>query len=134
MAVTNSGPRNLVGELYCLTKPPNPEKHVEAKAIDIVALHDIQQTTDVPWGTGQSGTWLRQLLPKDIRGARILTFHYATEFMFGGSWGNFETAVSELLRSIATARGTVAARRPLVLMCHGLSSLLVEAVSSLSIL
>ncbi|RYP33056.1 hypothetical protein DL768_011109 [Monosporascus sp. mg162] len=127
MTITNSWPGNLVGELHCLTKPPNPEKHVEAKAIDIVALHDIQQTTDVPWGTGQSGTWLRQLLPKDIRGARILTFHYATEFVFGGGWENFETAVSELLRSIATARGTVAARRPLVLMCHGLSGLLVEA-------
>ncbi|KAF3058419.1 hypothetical protein GL218_05182 [Daldinia childiae] len=128
MASTNSWSGNLVGELHCLTKPPNPEKHIEAKAIDIVALHDIRQTTDVPWGTGKSGTWLRQLLPKDIRGARIFTFCYNTEFVFGGGWENFETAVLELLRSIATARGTVPARRPLVLMCHGLSALLIEAV------
>ena len=119
----------LAGELYCFTERLKLEKHVESKAIDIVVLHDIRQKTYVPNTTVQSGTWLQDLLPKDIRYARILAFHYATEFVFGDSWENFELAVSELLHSIVTARDTIPARRPLVLLCHGLSGLLIEAVS-----
>lgn len=123
---------NLAGELYCLTKPVKLERVIESKAIDLVVLHDIRQTTNVPNTTIQSGTWLRDLLPKDIRCARIFAFHYDTEFVFGDSWENFELSVSELLCSIVAARSTVPARRPLVLLCHGLSGLLVEAVSQRS--
>ncbi|KAJ0414211.1 hypothetical protein BJY00DRAFT_319044 [Aspergillus carlsbadensis] len=121
------GPAQSAG-LVCLTKALKPEKHVEAKAIDIVAVHGLSAEPGVNIWQAVDGTlWLRDLIPKDIKGARVFAFHYNAQPLYAGQQDSLESTASTLLSAIAAARQDIPSTRPLVFICHGLGGLLVES-------
>ncbi|KAL4924371.1 uncharacterized protein BDV17DRAFT_295484 [Aspergillus undulatus] len=118
-------------KLICLTKIPKPEKHDEAKAIDIVAVHGL-----TPWESrskSEDGSpslfWLRDFIPKDIRGARVLTFNYDVNALWncGELHGSLREASRVLLSELARVRESVPASRPLVYICHGFGGFIIES-------
>jgi hypothetical protein len=115
--------------LTILTKASNPSKHVEAKAIDIVAVHDLHVPGNTPWVTGDGALWLRDFIPKDIRGARVFAFNYQTWDFLPGKWDEFANITKRLLDELKIVRDRLPESRPLVFICHGFGGLIVEAVS-----
>jgi hypothetical protein len=116
--------------LVCLTKALKPEKHVEAKAIDIVAVHGLSSEPGVNiWQAADGTVWLRDLIPKDIKAARVFTFDYDARSLFSGQQNSLESTAAILLSEVTAARQDVPPTRPLVIICHGLGGLLVESVS-----
>ncbi|KAI1387919.1 uncharacterized protein F4822DRAFT_296067 [Hypoxylon trugodes] len=112
--------------LVCLTKPPNPARHVESKAVDIIAVHGLGGSGDT-WKTRDGVMWLRDLIPKDLKSVRILTFNYDVLELFGGSTENFKCIVKRLLDGIVAVRSQAPPTRPLVLIGHDVGGLLIEA-------
>ncbi|KAL2854560.1 hypothetical protein BJX68DRAFT_264460 [Aspergillus pseudodeflectus] len=98
------GSGHLTG-LVCLTKPPNPEKHVEAKAIDIVAVHGLSSEPGAnAWQAPDGTVWLRDLVPKDIKGARVFAFNYDAQALFSGQQGSLESVAQILLGEVTSRR------------------------------
>jgi hypothetical protein len=115
--------------LVCLTKAPKPEKLVEAKAIDIVAVHGLSAEPGVNiWQAADGTVWLRDLIPKDIKGARVFTFNYDARTLFSGQQNSLESTAAILLSEVTAARLDVPPARPLVFIGHGFGGLLVESV------
>jgi hypothetical protein len=115
--------------LTILTKAPNPSKHNEAKAIDIVAVHDLHIPGDTPWVVEDGSIWLRDFVPKDIRGARVFAFDWESSDFLPGKWDEFAHITKRLLDELKRVRDQVPESRPLVFICHGFGGLIVEAVS-----
>ncbi|KAI1120934.1 hypothetical protein F5Y10DRAFT_289119 [Nemania abortiva] len=111
----------LPASLVCLTKAPNSAKHVEAKAIDIVAIHGL-------CGQSQNGTfeWLRDLVPKDIRASRVFAFNYDAPAIFTGSIEGLKSVANCLTKELNVIRSQTPPTRPLVFVCHGFGGLLIE--------
>jgi hypothetical protein len=118
---------NLTARLVCYTKPPKPDKHDETKAIDIIAVHGLS-----PWESfAGSPFWLYDFIAKDIRGARVFTFDYDAKavWLYGAPLQSIQDASSALLGEIAAIREEAPLARPLVFICHGFGSFIVESVS-----
>lgn len=118
--------QGLTAKLVRQTKIPKPDKHDEAKAIDIVAVHGL-----APWESySDSSFWLRDFIPKDIRGARVFTFYYDANavWLCEAPLKGVQEASRALLTQISAIRGDVPATRPLVLICHGFGGFIVESV------
>lgn len=119
--------QGLTAKLVRQTKIPKPDKHDEAKAIDIVAVHGL-----TPWGSYAGPSfWLHDFIAKDIRGARVFTFDYDAKavWLCGAPLNNIQGASRILLAEIAAIREGVPVTRPLVLICHGFGGFIVESVS-----
>lgn len=118
---------DLTARLLCRTKPPKPDKHDEAKAIDIIAVHGLS-----PWETfGSSPFWLYDFIAKDIRGARVFTFNYDAQavWLHGAPLKSIQDTARALLVEIAAVREEAPVTRPLVFICHGFGGFIVESVS-----
>lgn len=127
-AVPRPGKIPPVARLICLTKAPSTGKHVEAKAIDIVAVHGLRGKTSAT-GSQVGIQWLRDLAPKDIRGARVFAFEYDVQALFTGSREDLRGIANCLLEEILASRAQTPPARPLVFVCHGFGGLVVEEVS-----
>ena len=97
----------------------------------VVAVHGLGETSTTAWtdcGTGL--LWLRDLLPKDLHVARVLSFGYNLDissfFDSGGSdilEGIAETLVQNL-ESYRALNGGL--QRPIIFICHGLGGTIVK--------
>ncbi|KAL4786976.1 hypothetical protein BJX76DRAFT_50925 [Aspergillus varians] len=125
---TAQAPEAWATSMLCLTKAPNPAKHNEAKAVDLVAVHGLDtQAISSRWTTEDGTLWLRDLLPKDIRCARVLAFNYNAKEIFTGPTTGTDRVAHNLLTALVSTRKDIPSTRPLVFLCHGLGGFVVEA-------
>jgi hypothetical protein len=104
---------------------------VGANTYSIVAIHDLNHSVEDGWKDEKSGIlWLRDLLPRSIRTARILAFEYdpsASKFFGGGCERAIRNHAVNLITSLQTDRELEACeRRPIIFICHGLGGLIVK--------
>ncbi|KAL4929723.1 uncharacterized protein BDV17DRAFT_290430 [Aspergillus undulatus] len=121
----------LATGLRCLTKPPNPTKHNEEKAVDIVAVHGLDGSLDNGSWIAEKGIfWLRDLLPRDLRHARVFAFSYNARALFTGNPTLLESVANSLVTELALARRRTSSTRPLVFIGHGFGGFVVEAATN----
>lgn len=74
--------------------------------IDIIAVHGVNGGAFSTW-THDNGTfWLRDLLPKELPGARVYSFAYPAKLVFSRETGGIDEFARELLEAIRTQRNT----------------------------
>ncbi|KAL3458415.1 hypothetical protein BJX64DRAFT_224878 [Aspergillus heterothallicus] len=121
----------LETKLWELTKPANPAKHNEEKAIDVIAVHGLNGERDAShWRNPDGSLWLRDLLPKDIRHARVYELTYDPKELFAQLTDGVTSVVHVLLARLQVARESIPKSRPVVFVAHGFGGFLVEQVGS----
>ncbi len=120
--------------LYLLTEnlPEMDEARGDSYEVDIVAIHGLngtalgtwtRNTTNEKTNKKTSTLWLRDLLPKDIPGARIFTFGYDSKVMFSKSKATTEDHAQSLLLALQAKRKHGQERRPIIFIAHSLGGL-----------
>ncbi|KAB5546847.1 ankyrin repeat-containing domain protein [Coniochaeta sp. 2T2.1] len=124
MSVTSSSDNGSVGTLkLAITHEPESEP-----TIDIIAVHGLS-------GNPALSTWMTDLLPKDVRGARIMRYTYAvytynSESKRGDSVlsveGIEEAARSLLVEILGTRDDEKDSGPPIVFIAHDIGGLIVK--------
>ncbi|KAH1651542.1 hypothetical protein KXX16_006678 [Aspergillus fumigatus] len=107
-----------LGILHLHELSPDHETNSEAEwksAVDIVAVHGLNGDSITAWSGPETGTlWLKDLIPKHIPHARVLSFGYeSSSCRF--DWPGFTD------RSLGDCR-----TRPIIFVCHGLGGVIVK--------
>ncbi|KAI3550592.1 ankyrin repeat protein [Colletotrichum filicis] len=106
---------------------PVPQSSDKADRVDIVAIHGLNGHREDTWTDPETGLqWLSDssCLPKDIPGARVLTFGYNSKTYFSRSESDIPDFASELLWALKAQRTTIEERqRRIVFICHSLGGL-----------
>ncbi|PVH83321.1 hypothetical protein DL98DRAFT_569779 [Cadophora sp. DSE1049] len=102
-----------------------------AKVVDVVAIHGLNGHYLNTWTTtdaaGQKVVWLKDLLPKQLPDARIMSYGYNSALQFSKSVAGIGTFAEQLLEDLRSWRGTQAERdRPIVFICHSLGGIVVK--------
>ncbi|KAK0123332.1 hypothetical protein ONS96_010326 [Cadophora gregata f. sp. sojae] len=102
-----------------------------AKAVDVVAVHGLNGHYLNTWtatnAAGQKVVWLKDLLPKQLPDARIMSYGYNSALQFSKSVAGIGTFAEQLLEDLRSWRGTQAERdRPIIFICHSLGGLVVK--------
>lgn len=120
--------------LYLLNMdlPTMDEASSEIYEVDIVAIHGLNGTALGTWTRNTtnekahkktSTLWLRDLLPKDLPGARIFTYGYDSKVMFSKSKATTEDYAQSLLLALQAERKHGQERRPIIFIAHSLGGL-----------
>ncbi|KAF2100842.1 hypothetical protein NA57DRAFT_36754 [Rhizodiscina lignyota] len=99
--------------------------------VDIVAVHSLNEDSVEAWTDDATGiNWLQDLLPKQLKIARILTYGYdaSYETFFGAhAASNIQRIAHSFLQQLqADRRLEKAQKRPIIFICHGLGGVLVK--------
>ncbi|KAK3320455.1 hypothetical protein B0T19DRAFT_477722 [Cercophora scortea] len=106
--------------------------------VDIVAVQGLAASYDWTWikkmEDGSRVMWLRDLLPRDIPGARVLTFEYDSKWLKDPSLVSLRDCADRLIESVLWDRTHLGetkvcpqmARRPLILLGHSFGGLVVK--------
>lgn len=113
-----------------LSKPRHLKKHNEAKAVDIIGIHNFSGSPNDTWKTEEGTFWLRDLLPRDFKHARIFSFGFEPLDVLSDPSKNFGYMAGDIFKSIVDVRNDIPSSRPLIILCNGLGALLVGEVSS----
>ena len=70
--------------------------------------------------------WLRDALPHDLPGARVLTYGYDTRLVGSHSFQNLEDVALKFRRSLKIALGDRPSDRPLIFIAHSLGGLVLK--------
>ena len=102
--------------------------------IDIVAIHGLNGHYQKTWSaTGPSGeqvNWLKDLLPRQIPNARIISYGYNSAVQSSKSVTVTETFAEQLLEDLMSWRNTHAEQsRPIIFICHSLGGIVFKQVS-----
>lgn len=104
----------------------------EAGVVDIIAIHGLNGHYLNTWTTSKAGVecnWLKNLLPKQIPNARIMSFGYNSSVQFSKSTAGIGSFAEELLEAIMSWRGTVIEKaRPIIFICHSLGGIVFKKV------
>ena len=97
----------------------------------IVAVHGLGEDLTGAWTDPSSNLlWLRDLLPKAVSVARVLTFGYdayASSFYGSGSADRIQAHAHTLIADLQADRSVeCCTRRPIIFLCHGLGGILVK--------
>jgi hypothetical protein len=97
----------------------------------IVAVHGLNENMIEAWTHPETGIlWLRDLLPKAIPAARVLTFGYdasASSFYGTGCADTIQKHAHTLVASLQADRSMEGCdHRPIIFLCHGLGGILVK--------
>jgi hypothetical protein len=97
----------------------------------IVAVHGLNENLMEAWTDPETGIlWLRDLLPKAINTARVLTFGYsayASSFYGSGSADRIQQHAQTLVADLQADRSLEGcSKRPIIFICHGLGGILVK--------
>jgi len=112
--------------------PAMTEARSETYEVDIVAIHGLngsasgtwtRETTNKKTHEKTSTLWLRDLLPKDIPGARIYTYSYDSKVVFSKSRATTEDHAQSLLWALQAERRRGQERRPIIFIAHSLGGL-----------
>ena len=96
-----------------------------------MAVHGLQEDEFEAWTDPSSRIlWLRDLLPKTIQVARVLTFGYrapASAFYGNGSADRVQQHAHTLVADLQADRALEGCpQRPIIFICHGLGGILVK--------
>lgn len=69
----------------------------------IVAVHGLNGDATNTWKTSES-FWLKDFLPHDIHGARVMTFGYNADVAFGNTTASIKDHAVDLLGSLIDLR------------------------------
>ncbi|WEW55764.1 hypothetical protein PRK78_001197 [Emydomyces testavorans] len=99
--------------------------------VDIIAVHDVNGNPIDTWTDPDSQIlWLRDLLPKDIKNARVLAYGYSaglTSFFGPDSVRKIKNHAHTLVKEIQEYRALEdCSQRPIIFICHGLGGMLVK--------
>ncbi|KAJ6095744.1 hypothetical protein N7486_006490 [Penicillium sp. IBT 16267x] len=100
--------------------------------VDIVAVHGLGEDSKGAWTHHATGTlWLRDLLPRSIHNARVLTFDYDSRPSFYTGIDFMDKVQSHATTLVADLEGERnlgnASRRPVIFICHGLGGIIVKS-------
>ncbi|PSN64914.1 hypothetical protein BS50DRAFT_677808 [Corynespora cassiicola Philippines] len=102
----------------------------EGAIVDIVFVHGLTGNRDTTWTYNDSVLWPRDLLPKDIPHARILTFGYDADvarFFSITSSNTIRDHGKSFAQDLAMFRArTKTGDRPIIFVAHSLGGLVVE--------
>jgi hypothetical protein len=103
------------------------------KAVDVVAIHGLNGHYLNSWTTTnaarQKVVWLRDLLPKQLPDARIMSYGYNSAVQFSKNVSGIATFAEQLLEDLRSWRSTQAEQdRPIVFICHSLGGIVVKQV------
>lgn len=118
-----------VSSMTLLTKAPVLSKHKEEDAVDIIAVHGLDQKV-LELKRQDDVQWLREFVPKDVKHSRILSFGYGVLPLLEDSSEGLRKIIQRLLEEVALIRRATPSARPLVFLCHGFGGILVQAVSN----
>ncbi|RPA89570.1 hypothetical protein L873DRAFT_1754902 [Choiromyces venosus 120613-1] len=100
----------------------NPE--VKDVVVDIVALHGLGGDRLQTWTHENQACWIRDFLPKQIPGARVMTFGYNSEWGFSRSVAGINDFAEDLLdRLKGVRRHGKESVRPIIFICHSLGGI-----------
>ncbi|KAH8802451.1 tetratricopeptide repeat domain protein [Xylogone sp. PMI_703] len=99
--------------------------------VDIVAVHGLNENKVAAWTDPDTDIlWLRDLLPKTITVARILTYGYdasASSFHSAGCADIIQKQAHTFVASLQADRSLEGCdHRPIIFVCHGLGGILVK--------
>lgn len=96
----------------------------ERYEVDIVAIHGLNGTPFGTWMHENKTFWLKDLLAKDVRGARIFTYKYPSHVLFSKSKATTEEYAKSLLVNLKDNRNGVGQdRRPIIFIAHSLGGI-----------
>jgi hypothetical protein len=73
--------------------------------ISIIAVHGLQGDPITTWTNSKTKTfWLKDFLPLDVPGARVLTFGYNADAAFGKTTADFADHATDLLSCLIDER------------------------------
>lgn len=110
-------------------------KFTQFLTCSVIAIHGIEESWTESWTDPVTRVlWLRDLLPKDVRAARVLTYGYnAYGTTLHANWStdriqqHAQTLIAEL-QADRMLEGCSA--RPIVFICHGLGGILIKKALS----
>lgn len=101
------------------------EGHAETYEVDIVAIHGLNGTPFGTWTHENKTFWLKDLLAKDVRGARIFTYKYPSHVLFSKSKATTEEYAKSLLVNLKDNRNGVGqVQRPIIFIAHSLGGII----------
>ncbi len=99
-------------------------------SVDLVAVHGLQGDAHKTWKAKDGTLWLRDLLPKDVPQARILTFGYDSTMAFTPSVSTMQDIARSLLNRLSGMRSNTdkkkSHKRPIVFICHSLGGIVLK--------
>ncbi|KAK5994660.1 Protein SERAC1-like protein [Cladobotryum mycophilum] len=107
-----------------LYQPSDPEEAV----FDLVAIHGLKGHAIKTWTHKQSQVmWLRDLLPKGLPNARIMTYGYNSRFVnFTGHQELRNIAMKLLSELVDLRKSERELARPLIFVCHSLGGIVAK--------
>ncbi|KAK3680915.1 hypothetical protein B0T22DRAFT_474365 [Podospora appendiculata] len=120
------------------SRPDGRDGPAPKPPVDIVAVQGLAASYDWTWTKkmedGSRVMWLRDLLPRDIPGARVLTFEYDSKWLNDPSLVSLRDCADRLIESVLWDRTHLGetkvcrhmARRPLILLGHSFGGLVVK--------
>ncbi|KAK9788188.1 putative NB-ARC domain-containing protein [Seiridium cardinale] len=110
---------------------PNKQGIQDGELVDIVAVHGLSEDSAEAWTDPETGlNWLRDLLPRHIAVARVLTYGYDASpatFLGNGASLNIQRGAECLVQELYADRNFAGTRkRPIIFICHGLGGILVK--------
>ncbi|KIM79568.1 hypothetical protein PILCRDRAFT_74296, partial [Piloderma croceum F 1598] len=97
----------------------------------IVAIHGLDGHLEKSWTADNGMLWLRDLLPKELRHARILTYGYDSYTRGRDRLANesIHDLANDLLSSLATRRRISNTEwRPIIFVAHSLGGIILKSV------
>ncbi|KAF8510299.1 hypothetical protein BU17DRAFT_98255 [Hysterangium stoloniferum] len=97
--------------------------------IDIVAIHGLDGHREASWTADNGKLWLRDLLPRDVPSARILTYGYDayTESTATSSTQTLDDHAENFLARLAALRATSdTTKRPIIFIAHSLGGIILK--------
>ncbi|KAI0401354.1 hypothetical protein F4802DRAFT_428819 [Xylaria palmicola] len=119
--------------LICLYEPPEVDGGAGGGEllVDIVAVHGLNEDSVEAWTDSGTGVnWLRDLLPRHVKTARVLTYGYDASpalFLTNGASVAIQRSAECLVQELyADRRFSGMLRRPIIFICHGLGGIVVK--------
>lgn len=108
---------------------PKPEgAQSDPFTVDIVAVHGLNGDPTNTWKhSATDHFWLRDSLPLDVKGARVLNYGYNADVAFGNTTADVWDHAKSLLGSLIDERETEAeSKRPIIFIAHSLGGIIVK--------
>ncbi len=102
--------------------------------VDIVALHGLNSNYEKAWTwpsnkQNERKNWLKDFLPQQIPNARIMSYGYDSQLLFGRSAADISTFAEQLLNDLMAERQTLTEKsRPIIFICHSLGGIVFKKV------
>jgi hypothetical protein len=87
-----------------LLSPELGDDQIDPLSPDIIAIHGIGGDLYGTWTHERGALWLRDFLPKDIRGARVFSFGYAADIALTKSRAKLDDFARSLLNKVRVER------------------------------